>query len=190
MLLRITRYGEPVLRKKAEPVRSFDEKLKRLADAMHDTMLDAQGIGLAAPQVDVSLRLFIVDLQLRPKEVDFHWQLDGKQPPLDLILPLAAVNPTVRPDTSYQSPYSEGCLSIPGVSGDVMRPDGVQMDYQDLDGNQHTLIANGILARCIQHEMDHLNGILIVDHFSPQDRKNAEAKLKRLKRESRDFLKK
>lgn len=190
MLLRITRYGEPVLRRKAVPVRSFDDKLKRLADDMHETMLEAQGIGLAAPQVDQSLRLFVVDLQLRPKEIDFHWTLDGKQPPLDLVLPLVVVNPTLSKDTAYQSPYSEGCLSIPDVIGDVIRPDGVRMDYQDLNGNRHILIANGILGRCIQHEADHLDGVLIVDYFSPQDRKSAEGKLKRLKRESRDYLKK
>lgn len=188
MLLRITQYGEPVLRQKAAPVEAFDDGLRQLAEDMHETMLDAQGIGLAAPQVDLPLRLFIVDLQVREREIDFSWELDGKKPPLDLVFPLVAVNPVVTKDAMAGSPYTEGCLSIPGVSGDVIRPDGVRMEYQDVDGNPHSLTASGLFARCIQHEADHLDGVLIVDHFSPQTRKSVEAKLKRLKRESRDFL--
>lgn len=188
MLLRITRYGEPVLRQIADPVEAFDSGLRQLAKDMHETMLEAEGIGLAAPQVNLPLRLFIVDLQVREREIDFTWDLDGKQPPLDLIFPLVAVNPVVTKDATPGSPYTEGCLSIPGISGDVVRPEGVRMEYQDVDGNPHVLTANGLLARCIQHEADHLDGVLIIDHFSPQDRKGAESKLKRLKRESRDFL--
>lgn len=185
MILRITQYGEPVLRKKAATVEVFDDRLRKLAADMHETMLDASGIGLAAPQVDVSLRLFVIDLQVSEREIDFSWELDGKKLPISLIFPLVAVNPVVTMDPVPPTPYTEGCLSIPGVTGSVTRPDQVRMEYQDLNGNPHRLTASGLFARCIQHEADHLDGKLIVDYFSPQERKTAEVELKRLKRESR-----
>jgi len=155
-----------------------------------DTMYDEEGIGLAAQQVDRALQLCVVDV--RPPEgveVPFNYSFDGKQPPLDLIMPMAIINPKVTITNATEDVYEEGCLSFPGVNGKVDRPVGVRCEFQDTEGNPHVLEADGLLGRCILHEVDHLNGRLFIDLMQKRDLKKNEAKIKKLKRESRDFLK-
>ena len=190
MILRVTQYGEPILRKVGKPITDFDESLAELANDMVDTMYDEEGIGLAAQQVDRALQLCVVDV--RPPEgaeVPFNYSFDGKQPPLDLIMPMAIINPKVTITNATEDVYEEGCLSFPGVNGKVDRPIGVRCDFQDTEGNPHVLEADGLLGRCILHEVDHLNGRLFIDLMQKRDLKKNEAKIKKLKRESRDFLK-
>lgn len=189
MILRITQYGEPILRKRGVVVRSFDSALRDLADNMLETMYAAEGIGLAAQQVGLDLRIFVVDLQLTRRDVDFNFQLDGRCPPLDLIMPMAVVNPRLTLKPEPLAPYEEGCLSFPGIRGDVVRPIALTMQYQDLDGKAHTLDCDGLLARVVQHEFDHIEGKLFIDRMAPPVLRPLQAKLKRLKRESRDFIK-
>lgn len=190
MILRVTQYGEPILRKVGAPITEFDEALAELADNMVDTMYEAEGIGLAAQQVNLALQLCVVDV--RPPEgaeVPFDYSFDGKKPPLDLIMPMAIANPKVTIIDPTEDVYEEGCLSFPGVNGKVIRPVGVRCEFQDTEGNPHVLEANGLLGRCILHEVDHLNGKLFTDLMDKRDLKKNESKIKKLKRNSRDFLK-
>ena len=190
MILRVTQYGEPILRKVGEPITEFDQALAELAKDMVDTMYDEEGIGLAAQQVDRALQICVIDV--RPPEsveVPFTYSLDGKQPPLDLIMPMAIVNPKVTITDNTENIYEEGCLSFPGVNGKVDRPIGVRCEFQDTEGHRHVIEADGLLGRCILHEVDHLNGKLFIDLMDKRDLKKNETKIKKLKRESRDFLK-
>ncbi len=190
MILRITQYGEPILRKVGEPITKFDEALAELAKDMVDTMYEEEGIGLAAQQVDRALQICVIDV--RPPEgveVPFNYNYDGKQPPLDLIMPMAIVNPKVTIIDNTEDVYEEGCLSFPGVNGKVDRPIGIRCEFQDTEGNSHVIEADGLLGRCILHEVDHLNGKLFIDLMQKRDLKKNETKIKKLKRESRDFLK-
>lgn len=190
MILRVTQYGEPILRKQGEAIGDFNADLAELADDMVDTMYDEEGIGLAAQQIGQALRLCVVDV--RPpegSEISFRYSYDGKQPPLDLFMPLAICNPKITIIDEQEDVYEEGCLSFPGVNGKVVRPIGVRCEFQDVQGNPHVIEADGLLGRCILHEVDHLNGVLFIDRMEKRDLKRNEAKLKKLKRESRDFLK-
>ena len=157
---------------------------------MVDTMYDAGGIGLAAQQVDRALQICVLDV--RPPEgveVPFEYSLDGKRPPLELIMPMAIINPKVKIIDQVEDVYEEGCLSFSEINGKVARPVGVRCEYQDTEGNNHIVEANGLLGRCILHEVDHLNGKLFIDLMDKRDLKKNEAKIKKLKRASRDFLK-
>lgn len=190
MLLRVTQYGEPILRKKGKPVTDFDESLAELANDMVDTMYNEEGIGLAAQQVDRALQFCVIDV--RPPEgveVPFNYSFDGKQPPLDLIMPMALANPKITITDPTEDIYEEGCLSFPGVNGKVDRPIGVRCEFQDTEGNPHVIEADGLLGRCILHEVDHLNGKLFIDRMDKRDLRKNETKIKKLKRVSRDFLK-
>lgn len=190
MILRITKYGEPILRKVGEPITEFDEALAELAKNMIDTMYNEEGIGLAAQQVNRALQICVIDV--RPPEgveAPFIYNYDGKQPPLDLVMPMAIVNPKVTIIDNTEDVYEEGCLSFPGVNGKVDRPIRIRCEFQDTEGNSHVIEADGLLGRCILHEVDHLHGKLFIDLMQKRDLKKNEKKIKKLKRESRDFLK-
>jgi peptide deformylase len=190
MILRITQYGEPILRKVGEPITQFDDALAELADNMIETMYDANGIGLAAQQVGQALQFFVIDV--RPPEgekPDFDYRLDGKRSPLDLIMPMALANPKISIIDPLEDTYEEGCLSFPEVRGKLNRPIGVRCEYQDVEGNPHVIEANGIFGRCILHETDHLNGELFIDTMDKRDLQQMHSRIKKLKRSSRDFLK-
>ena len=190
MILRVTKYGEPILREVGAPVTEFDAELARLADDMVETMYDEEGIGLAAQQIGKALQLCVVDV--RPPEgveIPFDYSYDGKQPPLELFMPLAICNPRISIIDDREDVYEEGCLSFPGVNGKVDRPIGVRCEFQDVSGNPHVVEADGLLGRCILHEVDHLNGELFIDKMDKRDLKKNETKIKKLRRESRDFLK-
>lgn len=190
MLLRVTQYGEPILRKVGTAITEFDADLAQLADDMVDTMYDEEGIGLAAQQIGKAIQLFVMDV--RPPEGEqpaFDYSFDGKQPPLDLIMPMALANPKVSIIDSSEDVYEEGCLSFPDVRGKVTRPIGVRCEFQDTEGNSHTLDATGLLGRCILHESDHLNGELFIDKMDKRDLQRMTPRIKKIKRGSRDFLK-
>ncbi|CAI8294198.1 MAG: Peptide deformylase [Opitutia bacterium UBA7350] len=191
MALRITQFGEPILRETGAPVQDFDARLKELAAAMLETMYDADGIGLAAQQVGIALQICVVDL--RPPEgvqIQFDYSLDGKTLPLDFIMPLVLVNPQVEITDPALEVYDEGCLSFPAINGRVTRPAAVRCSFQDLDGEARIIEANGLLGRCILHEVDHLNGKLFIDRMDKNDLHKNATRIKQIKRASRDFLKK
>lgn len=180
-MLRITHYGERVLTQKGAEVTVFDDALMELADAMVKTMYEADGIGLAAQQVGQAIRLCVVDVAFEGVEVDFFHELDGKTPPIDLIMPMALVNPCIEFISQETDLMEEGCLSFPGIRGEVRRPSAIDVRYQDLEGQFHRLKCDGILARCIQHEVDHLNGILFTERMDSRIRKALKSDLKQLK---------
>ena len=152
-MLDIVTLGDEVLREKCTPVTVFDDALHILIEAMYETLDSADGLGLAAPQVGVDKRFFIVSLP------------DGTRREF--------INPEITGTSLETNPYEEGCLSIPGVYYDVVRPSKVIVSARDADGKEFTLKASGLLARVIQHEYDHLEGKLFIDRLSEEDRKKA-----------------
>ena len=172
-------YGAAVLRQKSKPVTIFDENLKKLAERMLQDMYTAHGIGLAAPQVGKLMQLVVIDLQ-QAENTDFVF-LDGRSLPLPLTQPLFLVNPSWHPAHDLKVEKEEGCLSIPDVRGNVKRFFEITLEYCDLDGNPHRLQCRDLLARCIQHECDHLNGILFVDYLSKAERNEQRELLDEIK---------
>lgn len=164
MSLQIVHYNEPILRKKGARVTTFDAALQALAHDMIDTMHAARGIGLAAQQIGRALQLCVVDVLETDR--DFTWELDGAKPPLELFMPMVVVNPeiAVKPDTDDYY-VEEGCLSFPEIRGEVARPDAITVNFKDQFGVPHVLHCDGMLSRCIQHETDHLHGILFIDRM-------------------------
>lgn len=184
MPLTIVHYNDPILRQKGQKVTKFDAELAHLAQEMIATMKEAEGIGLAAQQIGQALQFCVMDLT--PMKRDFDWLLNGVKTPLELIMPMAMANPVVTLLPSEKEPYEEGCLSFPEIRGEVLRPDEISVVYQDLQGVQHTLVCNGIFARCIQHEVDHLNGTLFIDRMDKKVRASLEPAIKELARETRE----
>jgi peptide deformylase len=164
MSLAIVHYNSPILRKKGEKVAVFNAELQHLAGDMIDAMHNAHGIGLAAQQVGKALQLFVVDLL--ESDAEFSWELDGARPPLELFMPMVIINPKVTPEKgTAEKVYEEGCLSFPDIRGDVVRPDTITCKYVDENNVPHILRCNGLFARCIQHENDHINGVLFTDRM-------------------------
>ncbi len=147
----IRKFGDPVLRTKAAEVDNIDGTLISVVEDMLDTMYAEPGIGLAAPQVGISKRLFVYDIG------------DG---------PHAIVNPVVE-ESDGEWVFEEGCLSVPGLSWDIVRPKEIHLTGYDLDGNEISIEADELLSRCFQHEMDHLEGRLLIDHLEGDTRKAA-----------------
>jgi peptide deformylase len=161
---------DPVLRKVSEPVAVFDAPLRTLAQDMLETMYDAPGIGLAAIQIGVPLRVFVIDLakQDEPKA------------------PMVIVNPEIVSVSEEMSTYEEGCLSIPEYYEEVERPSGVRLKYQDETGRAHEIDTEGLLATCIQHELDHLDGKLFIDYLSKLKRDRVIKKFSKLAKRQGD----
>lgn len=189
MSLRIVHYNEPILRAKGERIAKFDRSLIELVNQMVETMHEAGGIGLAAQQVGRALQLCVVDL--RESDAEFNCELDGARPPLDLFMPMAIANPqvTITPGTP-DTVYEEGCLSFPKIRGDITRQDSITVNFQDERGVPHALRCDGLLARCIQHEVDHLNGILFIDRMTKKVRSTIDDAVKALAKETRATAKK
>jgi peptide deformylase len=188
MSLRIVHYNDPILRKKGARVTVFDPELARLAREMIATMHAAAGIGLAAQQIGRALQVCVIDL--REVEPDFTWELDGAKLPLDLIMPMTITNPEItfaRGTDTYA--YEEGCLSFPGIRGDISRPDAIAVKFQDEHGVPHVLRCDGLFARCIQHEADHLNGVLFIDRMDKSVRSTVDEAVKTLAKATREAAK-
>ena len=188
MALPIVHYNQPILRKKGAKVTAFDAALQQFAGEMIETMHAAGGIGLAAQQVGRAVMLCVMDL--REAKSDFNWKLDGARPPLDLIMPMVLANPVVTatprtPDLAYE----EGCLSFPDIRGDVIRPDAITVKFQDERGVPHVMECDGLLARCVQHEVDHLNGVLFIERMDKKSRTGVDDAIKALAKETREAAK-
>ena len=163
-LLKILIFPDPRLRTVAKAVEKVDDSLKKLTEDMLETMYEGSGIGLAATQVDVHKRVIVVDIS------------EKKDEPLVLINPVLkkVIDPEVKT-------YSEGCLSVPGFYEELERPSEIEISFQDVNGQDHTLIANGLLSVAIQHEMDHLEGKMMVDSISNVKREMIRKKLSKAK---------
>jgi peptide deformylase len=163
--------GDPVLRREADEVTVFDDDLRALVRDMFETMYHADGIGLAAPQIGISKRIIVVDLR-RPDEED-----DGEPERITLI------NPVVTEASRDTYKQSEGCLSIPGLEEVVERPSWVRVEGRDVDGNEVVVEAEDLFGRALQHEIDHIDGILFVDRVSALKRRMLLKKWKKLEAE-------
>ncbi len=165
MVRKIVKYGQPVLEQTAAPVTAFNDELKTLVRDMFDSMYEYKGVGLAAPQVGVSQRVFIVDTS------------GGEDKTKQLVL----VNPEILSKEGKQV-GEEGCLSIPGFREDVARAAKVRVRFQDVEGATHEMDGEELLARAIQHENDHLNGVLFLSHLSPLKRELIRRRIKKLQK--------
>lgn len=164
-ILNILEFPDPRLRTIAKPVEQVDDAVRQLIDDMFETMYDAPGIGLAATQVNVHKRVVVMDLSEDKSE------------------PRVFINPEFEPLTDQVDQYQEGCLSVPGFYENVDRPQQVRIKALDRDGQPYELIAEGLLAVCIQHECDHLNGKLFVDYLSTLKRDRIKKKLEKQHRQ-------
>lgn len=160
-LLPILEFPDPRLRTVAKPVTEVDDKIRQLVADMFDTMYDAPGVGLAASQVNVHQRVVVIDVSE------------------DKSQPLVFINPEIEVLDPEVSEYDEGCLSVPGFYETVVRPNHIRVKALDCDGKPFEIEPDGLLAVCIQHELDHLNGKLFVDHISPFKRTRIRAKLEK-----------
>ncbi len=179
MSLEIVHYNHPVLRKKGEKITVFNAALGAFAQDMVDAMHEARGIGLAAQQVGRAVQLCVLDL--RETEAEFDWKLDGARTPLELIMPMVLANPKVTvAKKAPAEPLEEGCLSFPEIRGDVVRQTQIVVKFHDQNGHPHTLECDGLLARCVLHEVDHLNGILFIDRMEKAVRAGIDEAVKAL----------
>ncbi len=160
-LLPILEFPDPRLRTVAKPVTEVNDKIRQLVDDMFETMYDAPGIGLAASQVNVHKRVVVIDVSE------------------DKSQPLVFINPEIEVLDAELSEYDEGCLSVPGFYETVVRPGHIRVRALDRNGDAFEIEPQGVLAVCIQHELDHLNGKLFVDHISPFKRTRIRAKLEK-----------
>ncbi|MCB0524317.1 MAG: peptide deformylase [Saprospiraceae bacterium] len=169
MLLPIYAYGQPVLKKVAEPITPDYPDLKELIDNMWQTMYNADGVGLAAPQIGLSVRLFVVDtLEVERKSEKSDTDIGMKQ---------VFINAQMQEETGELWPYEEGCLSIPRVTGDVERNKQIRITWQDENFESHEAVFTGINARVIQHEYDHIEGTLFTEKLKPLKKRLIQRKL-------------
>ena len=169
--LTILEYPDPRLRTKAAPIKRVDAELGQVIDDMFETMYDAPGIGLAAIQVGVPKRLLVMDLQEKNEETG-----------ATIREPRVFINPEILQTSEEMSVYNEGCLSVPDQYADVERPKTVRARWLDRDGKRHEQELDEMLAICLQHEMDHLEGILFIDHLSKLKRDMVLKKLQKARR--------
>lgn len=171
--MRVVLNGNPALRRKSVPVDGITPEIRELSERMIVSMLENEivGVGLAAPQIGVNLRMIVIDT--RPKGKDKRGgQLSPGEIMLNPLMPMALVNPEIISTSAETECSYEGCLSLPGVDGEVTRPARVLLRAKDIEGKELCVECGGLLARCLQHEIDHLDGILFIDH-SPKEQQEA-----------------
>jgi len=164
MIYPVTVFGDPVLRKKAEPITKEFPKLKEFVQNMFDTMYNSDGVGLAAPQVGQAIRIFVID-----SEIDDEDELPG--------IKKAFINPEILEKSGDEWVMNEGCLSLPEIREDVLRPETVKIKYVDEEFNEHIETFSGFTSRVIQHEYDHLEGVMFVDYLNPLRKRILKSKL-------------
>ncbi len=173
MILPIIAYGDPVLRKKCEAITPEYEELETLIDNMWETMYNANGVGLAAPQIGKPIRLFLVDTSPFAEDEDFSEEERGQLKAFKRVF----INAYIESETGANWAFNEGCLSIPDIREDVSRMETLTLRYQDENFKEHTETFDGLLARVIQHEYDHIEGILFTDKLSSLKKRLLKGKL-------------
>jgi peptide deformylase len=177
--LHILYYPDRALRERAREVPKVTDEVRSVARRMIQLMFDAEGIGLAAPQVGLSWRLFVAHV---PPGEDRSPESD---PPTATVEPVVVINPVLSNPKGELIAYEEGCLSLPDITGDVLRPEHITITATDLEGRPFTRTGAGLLARCWQHEFDHLDGILIIDRMTQMSRLKNRTAVKRLEKSMR-----
>jgi peptide deformylase len=183
---RVHTYGSPILNKKAEPIKTVNEEIRTVAAEMIEVMHRFDGIGLAGPQAGIGLRIVALGVPVKNHEDDKieHILSPGEAMMLPKM-PFVIINPEITWRSDETEIKEEGCLSLPGIYGDVERPKLISFTAETLDGETVSCECDGLLARCIQHELDHLNGKLFVDRMEEEDFGAIKAKLTRLKKNGR-----
>ena len=183
MILEILQYGDPILRAKGEWIEKIDERIRELARNMIETMQDAHGVGLAAQQVGQRLQLTVLDVSA-VEDRSSTLKLSGKDVDPKTAMPIVLINPEIelRGETEVGV---EGCLSFPEITGEIERAHSVLVRAQTLEGEMFQIEASGLLARAIQHEHDHLHGILFIDRMSSAAKAALSSRLKRLQKETK-----
>jgi peptide deformylase len=187
MILPILEYGDPILRAKGRPIENIEDRIRELATNMIETMHAANGVGLAAQQVGEALQLTVLDVSLvadRPSTL----KVDGKEVDPKAGMPLVLINPEIELQGATETGV-EGCLSFPEITGDIERATSVIVRAQTLEDSTIEIEATGFLARAIQHEGDHLNGILFIDRMNSAAKVALSSRLKRLQKETRRGIK-
>ena len=187
MKLSIVQYGDPVLRAKGRRIEQIDDQLRELAQNMIETMHEANGVGLAAQQIGQALQLTVLDVspvEDRPSTL----KLNGQQTEPERAMPLVLINPEIKLGPELES-GTEGCLSFPEITGEIERATSVSVVAQNLAGKKIELEADGLLARAIQHEVDHLNGVLFIDRMTSAAKTALSSRLKRLQKETQRGIK-
>ena len=169
-MLKLVYAPDPILKKECSPVPQVDDHHRELISKMYDVMYEANGVGLAAPQVGIDMRIFILDPGAKEEEKK----------------PLAMINPVLLSIDENTTPYEEGCLSLPGHYAEIERPAECRVKYIDYNGKEKEIEANGLLSTCIQHEVDHLNGTLFIDYLSKLKK---DMILKKLVKHKKEFNK-
>ncbi len=186
MILEVVKYGNPILRQKGARIESITPDIKHLIADMFETMYATKGIGLAAQQVGKALQLTVIDVRGvtdRPSTLE----LDGKPADVDKFMPLVLINPEIKPlNDAVLGP--EGCLSFPELYGDVLRPESVEVTALNEKGKPITFRCGGLLARAVQHETDHLNGILFIDRMDRKSKNEIRDELDALQAETKTAL--
>jgi peptide deformylase len=187
MILPILEYGDPILRAKGKPIENIEDRIHELATNMIETMHAANGVGLAAQQVGESLQLTVLDVSLvedRPSTL----KVDGEEVDPKAAMPLVLINPEIELQGATETGV-EGCLSFPEITGDIERATSVIVRAQTLESSIIEIEATGFLARAIQHEGDHLNGILFIDRMNSAAKAALSSRLKRLQKDTRRGIK-
>ncbi len=186
MVLPLTYYGNPVLRQKGEPVESITPELTQLIGNMFDTMEEYRGIGLAAQQIGQAIQLTVIDIRAaedRPSTLE----LNGEEADPHSIMPLVLLNPEIE-HLGPEETGPEGCLSFPEIYGDISRPGRIRIKARNAKGKLTDFICGGLLSRCIQHETDHLHGILFIDRMDRETKTELKEKLDELLEQTKDEL--
>jgi peptide deformylase len=183
MILSILQYGDPILRAKGKQIEKIDDHIRELATSMIETMHAANGIGLAAQQVGEALQLTVLDvsqIEDRPSTL----KLNGKDVAPTESMPLVLINPEIELGGETEI-GTEGCLSFPEINGQIERAESTMARAQNLEGDKIEIVASGLLARAIQHEVDHLNGILFIDRMNSAAKAALSSRLKRLQKQTK-----
>lgn len=176
MILPIVGYGDPVLRKMCEEIPQDYPNLKEVVANMYDTMYNAYGVGLAAPQVGLAIRIFIVDTKPFAEDDDYSKEQQEQMATFRKTF----INPVIVKEEGEEWGFNEGCLSIPEVREDVFRQEKITIEYFDEDFNKHSDVYDGLIARVIQHEYDHIEGVLFTDRLSSLKKKLIQKKLQNI----------
>jgi peptide deformylase len=188
MILEVVKYGSPVLRQKGERIGKLAPEIKTLIEDMFETMRECHGVGLAAQQIGKALQLTVIDVR-DAKDRPSTLELDGKPADVDVIMPLVLINPEIKPyGETIRSP--EGCLSFPEVFGEIPRPEFVEVKALDANFKPIEFRAGGLLSRAVQHEVDHLNGILFIDRMDKKTKDELRDELDKLQAETKAEAKK
>ena len=187
MILEIVKYGNPVLRQKGARLEKINAEIKKLIADMLETMHAAKGVGLAAQQIGRALQLTVIDVRGatdRPSTI----QINGKEADVAASMPLVLINPEVKPSGDPE-PGAEGCLSFPEIFGEIKRPGKADVSATNVKGETINFSCGGLLARAIQHELDHLNGILFIDRMTRAEKDDLKTELEELRAKTKAALK-